>query len=54
MAFNWVSEMVVTLGQQFNVGEKSPVILYTYIIRHAGTTHDKDKRHDEPVLQISL
>ena len=24
--------MVVTLGQQYNVGEKSTVILYTYII----------------------
>ena len=30
--------MVVTLGQQYNVGEKSTVIMYTYIInRHAGT-----------------
>ena len=27
--------MVVTLGQQYNVGEKPTVILYTYIIRHA-------------------
>ena len=25
------------LGQQYNVGEKSTVNLYTYIIRHAGT-----------------
>ena len=29
--------MVITLGQQYNVGEKSTVILYTYINRHAGT-----------------
>ena len=29
--------MVVTLGQQYNVGEKSTVILYTFINRHAGT-----------------
>ena len=29
--------MVVTLGQQYNVGEKPTVILYTYINRHAGT-----------------
>ena len=30
--------MEITLGQQYNVGEKSTVILYTYIInRHAGT-----------------
>ena len=31
--------MVVTLGQQYNVGEKPTVTLYTYyyIDRHAGT-----------------
>ena len=29
--------MVVTLGQQYNVGEKPTVKLYTYINRHAGT-----------------
>ena len=29
--------MVVTLGQQYNVGEKPIVILYTYINRHEGT-----------------
>ena len=28
--------MEVTLGQQYNVGEKPTVILYTYISRHAG------------------
>ena len=28
--------MKVTLGQQYNVGEKPTVILYTYINRHAG------------------
>ena len=27
--------MVVTLGQQYNVGEKPIVILYTYINHHA-------------------
>ena len=26
--------MVLTLGQQYNVGEKPTVILYTYIKRH--------------------
>ena len=26
------SPMVVTLGQQYNVGEKPTVILYTYIV----------------------
>ena len=32
------SSMVVTLDQQYNVGEKRTIILYTYIInRHAGT-----------------
>ena len=45
--------MVITLGQQYNVGEKPTVILYTYINRHAGTptkgktnqyiTNNKDK-----------
>ena len=34
--------MVVTLGQQYNVGEKPIVVLYTYINHHAGTT-DKNK-----------
>ena len=33
--------MVVTLGQQYNIGEKPTVILYSYINRHAGTP---DKR----------
>ena len=34
--------MVVTLGQQYNTGEKPTVMLYTYINRHAGTP-DKNK-----------
>ena len=29
--------MQITLGQQYNVGEKPTVILYTYINHHAGT-----------------
>ena len=29
--------MEITLGQQYNVGEKPTVILYTYINHHAGT-----------------
>ena len=33
--------MVVTLGQQYNVGEKPTVVLYTYINRHAGTPNKK-------------
>ena len=27
--------MVIPLGQQYNVGEKPTVVLYTYINRHA-------------------
>ena len=33
--------MVVTLGQQYNVGEKPTVILYTYICILAGTTRHR-------------
>ena len=42
----------LTLGQQFNVGEKPTVILYTCIVRHAGTStkQNEDKRHDGPGL----
>ena len=29
--------MEITLSQQYNVGEKPTIILYTYINRHAGT-----------------
>ena len=29
--------MQITLGQQYNVGEKPTVILYIYINRHVGT-----------------
>ena len=29
--------MQITLGPQYNVGEKPTVILYIYINRHAGT-----------------
>ena len=36
--------MVVTLGQQYNVGEKPTVILYTYINRHAGTLEKQQKQ----------
>ena len=36
--------MTVTLGQQYNIGEKPTVILYTYYInRHAGTP-EKQRR----------
>ena len=33
--------MVVTLGQQYNTGERPTVMLYTYINRHAGTPDKK-------------
>ena len=36
--------MVVTLGQQYNIGEKPTVILYTYINRHAGTPEKQRKK----------
>ena len=37
--------VIITLGQQYNVGEKPTVILYTYINRHAGTpTKGKTKQ----------
>ena len=39
----WHSNMIVTLGQQYNIGEKPTVILYTYINRHAGTP-EKQRR----------
>ena len=37
--------MVVTLGQQYNVGEKPTVILYTCINRRAGTPEKKQKQN---------
>ena len=36
--------VVATLGQQYNIGEKLTVILYTYIDRHAGPPNKKSKR----------
>ena len=36
--------MVVTLGQQYNIEEKSTVIRYTYINRHAGTPEKEQKQ----------
>ena len=38
--------MVVILGQQYNVGEKPTVILYTYIDRHAGTPDKHQTQRD--------
>ena len=39
------SPMVVTLGQQYNIGEKPTVILYSYINRHA-VTPEKQRRQN--------
>ena len=39
------SPMIVTLGQQYSIGEKPTVILYTYINRHAGTP-EKQRRQN--------
>ena len=36
--------MVVTLGQQYNTGDKPTVMLYTYINRHAGTSNKKQNK----------
>ena len=46
--------MVVTLSQQqYNVGEKPTVLLYTYITnRHAGTP-EKQKKNKNNVVHLS-
>ena len=42
------SPMVVTLGQQYNIGEKPTVILYTYSSnRHAGTPEKQRKKQNK-------
>ena len=45
--------MVITLGQQYNVGEKPTVILYTYINRHAGTP-TKGKTNQYIIIKYSV
>ena len=45
--------MVVTLGQQYNVGEKPTVILYIYINRHVGTPDKKQKQNRNNVSTTS-
>ena len=37
--------MVVTLGQQYNIGEKPTVTLYTYINHHAGTPEKQQRQN---------
>ena len=49
--------MVVTLGQQYNVGERPTVILYPYINRHArppGTSSTKDTTVDYITKKILI
>ena len=41
--------MEIALCQQYNVGEKPTVILYTYINRHAGTPEKQYKQNRDNV-----
>ena len=45
--------MVVTLGQQYNIGEKLTIILYTYINRHAGAP-EKQRRQNSTSSNIII
>ena len=47
------SPMEITLGQQYNIGEKPTVILYTYINRHAGTPEKQSKQNRNNVNSTS-
>ena len=42
--------MQITLGQQYNVGEKPTVILYIYINRHAETPENNSKQTRDNVV----
>ena len=54
MAFKRVrSPMIVTLGQQYNIGVKPTVILYTYINRHAGTP-EKQRRQKSTLSNMVI
>ena len=44
--------MEITLGQQYNVGEKPIVILYSYINRRAGTPEKNSKNNIDRALTI--
>ena len=45
--------MVVTLSQQYNVGEKPTVILYTYIINRQAGTPEKQQKQKQCSTSIS-
>ena len=42
--------MEITLGQQYNVGAKPTVILYTYINRQAGKPEKRKKHNKDNVV----
>ena len=46
--------MEITLDQQYNVGEKPTVILYTYINRYAGTPENCCIKTTNSTLAASL
>ena len=46
--------MEIALGQQYNVGEKPTVILYTYINRYAGTPEKFCIKSTNTTLAASL
>ena len=46
--------MVVTLGQQYNIGEKPTVILYTYINRHAGTSEKQRRQNNTSNMVVII
>ena len=46
--------MVVTLGQQYNIGEKPTVILYTYINRHAGTPEKQRRQNSTSNMEVII
>ena len=46
--------MVVTLDQQYNIGEKPTVILYTNINRHAGTTPENSEKKQKTKKMLHM
>ena len=46
------SPVVVTLGQQYNIGERPAVILYIYINRHARPSYMRCDWHSPVVRKI--
>ena len=46
--------MVITFGQQYNVGEKPTVILCTFINRHAGTPNKTKTKYTMSLYYNSI